>query len=92
MIETTNFAARPNPFPAAGAGLRLVERLTRFDEQTIDYSLTVTDAASYTRPWTLENTLRAAPGPVYEFACHEGNYGLPNILSGARAEEAASGK
>ena len=73
VIETANFAARPNPFPAASAGLRLVERLTRFDEQTIDYSLTVTDAASYTRPWTLENTLRAAPGPVYEFACHEGN-------------------
>lgn len=89
IIETTNFNGR-NPFIGATAGLRLVERLTRFDENTIDYSLTVTDPASYTRPWTLENTLRATEGPIYEFACHEGNYGLPNILSGARAEEKAA--
>ena len=89
VIETANFNGR-NPFHGATSGLRLVERLVRFDENTIDYSLTVTDPASYTRPWTLENTVRTTEGPVYEFACHEGNYGLPNILSGARAEERAA--
>ena len=89
VIETARFDGR-NPFMGATAGLRLVERLVRFDENTIDYSLTVTDPASYTQSWTLENTLRAIEGPIYEFACHEGNYGLPNILSGARYQEKAA--
>jgi hypothetical protein len=69
--------------------LRLVERFTRVDAKTIDYELTVTDPASYTRPWTLANTLRAIEGPIYEYACHEGNYSLVHILAGARAQEKA---
>jgi hypothetical protein len=67
--------------------VRLVERYTRVDDRTIDYELTVTDPTSYTRPWTLANTLRAIEGPIYEYACHEGNYSLVNILAGARAQD-----
>ena len=86
VIETTNFNGR-GYFQGATDGLHLIERFTRVDENTIDYSFTATDPASYTQAWTLENTLRATDGPIYEYACHEGNYGLPNILSGARYME-----
>jgi hypothetical protein len=68
--------------------LRLVERLTRVDAATIDYQVTVTDPATFTQPWTAVSTLRATGGPIYEFACHEGNYGLAGILRGARSQEA----
>jgi hypothetical protein len=88
VVETTNFNDKEG-FQGATSALRLVERFTRVDPQTIDYHLTVTDPASFTQPWTLVNTLRKIPGPIYEYGCHEGNYGLPNILSGARAQERA---
>ena len=96
VVETSHFNGR-SPFFGATDGLRLVERFSRYDETMIDYSLTVIDPDTYEQPWTIENTLRSAEGPMFEFACHEGNYGLPNILSGARhqeklaREEAASG-
>jgi hypothetical protein len=67
--------------------LRLVERFTRRDEKTIDYRVTVTDPATFAAPWTIENALRQPRGQMYEVACHEGNYGLAAILSGARADE-----
>ncbi|MCY3972176.1 MAG: hypothetical protein OXG74_19760 [Acidobacteria bacterium] len=86
VVETSNFSGR-SPFFGATDGLRLVERFSRHDEDTIDYSVTVSDPRTYTRDWTLENTLRSTEGPMFEFACHEGNYGLPNILSGARHQE-----
>jgi hypothetical protein len=88
VVETTNFNDKEG-FQGATSTLRLVERFTRVDPQTIDYQLTVTDPPSFTQPWTLVNTLRKIPGPIYEYGCHEGNYGLPNILSGARAQERA---
>ena len=69
--------------------LRVVERFTRVDATTIDYEVTVTDPVSYQRPWTLANTLRSIEGPIYEYACHEGNYSLVNILAGARAQDKA---
>ena len=72
---------------AATRDLRLVERFTRRDNDTIDYRLTVTDPNTYSRPWTVENTLWRTDEQMYEVACHEGNYGLANILSGARAQE-----
>ena len=67
--------------------LRLVERFTRIDADTIEYRLTVTDPATFSRPWTIENGLRKADGDLYEVGCHEGNYGMRGILAGARAEE-----
>ncbi|MDZ7784510.1 MAG: hypothetical protein U5K56_16760 [Halioglobus sp.] len=63
------------------------ERFTRINENEILYQFTVTDDSIYRRPWRGELTLRATEGPIYEYACHEGNYALPNILSGARQEE-----
>ena len=74
--------------------LRLVERFTRIDEQTIDYQFTMDDPTMFTRPWTAAfplTTNQAArgvtEGPLYEYACHEGNYAIANILKGARAQE-----
>ena len=74
--------------------MRLVERFTLVDAQTLDYELTIEDPAKFTRPWTISNPLTTdqasrgvTQGPLYEYACHEGNYSLQNVLSGARAEE-----
>jgi hypothetical protein len=86
VIETTNFSGQ-RIFRGATAALRLVERLTRVDAPTIDYQVTVTDPATFTQPWTAVSTLRATQGPIYEYACHEGNYSLAGILRGARSEE-----
>jgi hypothetical protein len=67
--------------------LRVVERLTRTDPNTITYQATIDDRTVFTRPWTVELSMDRARGPLYEVACHEGNYGMSNILSGHRAEE-----
>jgi hypothetical protein len=88
VVEITNYSDRGGMLQST-PGLRLVERFTRVDDRTIDYQLTVTDPALYTQPWTLANTLRAIEGPIYEYACHEGNYSLVNILAGARAQDQA---
>lgn len=63
------------------------ERFTRINENEIHYEFTVTDDSIYKQPWRGELMLRTAEGPIYEYACHEGNYGLPNILAGARQAE-----
>jgi hypothetical protein len=86
VVETANFNDK-RLFRGATQHLRLVERFTRLDADTIRYQLTVSDPATFSAPWTLENALRKADGQMYEVACHEGNYGLTGILSGARAEE-----
>jgi hypothetical protein len=70
--------------------LRLVERFTPADANTIVYQATIEDPTVFTQPWTVEIPLRRTPGPIFEVACHEGNYGLANILSGHRAEERAA--
>ena len=86
VVETANYDGRTF-FQGATEDVRVIERFRRVDEDTIDYTMTATDPASFTQPWTIENNLRATEGPLYEFACHEGNYGLVNVLSGARASE-----
>ena len=91
VVETTNYNGRSVPFGST-AEQKVVERFTRVDADTIDYEATITDPASYTQPWTLANTMRTIEGPIYEYACHEGNYGLVNILEGVRAQEAAKAK
>ena len=70
--------------------LRVVERFTRTDPDTITYQATIEDRTVFTRPWTVELSLDRTRGPLYEVACHEGNYGMSNILSGHRAEERAA--
>jgi hypothetical protein len=89
VVETTNFNERRR-FRGATEQLRLVERFTRVDADTIDYQVTVSDPVTFTRPWTIDNTLRRSDDAMYEVGCHEGNIGLAAILAGARAEEAAA--
>jgi hypothetical protein len=86
VVDTTNFTDKTN-FRGSGENLHVVERFTRVDEDTILYEFTVDDPATWTRPWKAEQSMVKTKGPIFEFACHEGNYGLANNLSGARAEE-----
>ncbi len=65
----------------------MIERFTRTDTDTILYRFTLDDPATWTRPWSGELLLRKWEGPIYEYACHEGNYGLGFILSAARVQE-----
>lgn len=70
-----------------GPGSRVVERFTRVGEGELNYQFTVEDPAIYSKPWLAEYSMAAATQPMFEFACHEGNYGLTNILSGQREIE-----
>jgi len=95
VIETTNLNQRTGVGGFGNGAVqskdaKLVERLTRVDAQTLRYQLTVDDPTIYTRPWTVQLNLDTKPGyEIYEYACHEGNYGLANMLSAARAQERA---
>jgi hypothetical protein len=86
VVETINFR-RETSLQGSTADTRLVERFTRMDADTLKYEFTVTDPGAYTQPWTAMVPLARIPGPLFEYACHEGNYALPNILAGARALE-----
>jgi len=86
VVETTNFNGK-NPFRGSTENLRVTERFTRVAEDGIRYTFTVEDATMWTRPWTGELPLMQTQGPIFEHACHEGNYGLYNTLVGARLEE-----
>lgn len=74
---------------SAARNLHIVERYRRVDANTIDMRFTVEDPTTFTRPFTIALPMKRIEGPVYEYACHEGNYGMEGILSGARAEEKA---
>jgi hypothetical protein len=89
VVETTNFTDKTN-FRNAGENMRLTERFTRIDQDTLLYQFTVNDPQSFERPWSGEIPMKRAEGPIFEYACHEGNYSLINTLSAARAEEKAS--
>jgi hypothetical protein len=96
VIETTNFTDRTG-LGGNGNGavhsenLRLVERLRRVDADTLRYEFTVHDPDTYMQPWTVAFDLDSREGyEIYEYACHEGNLGLANMLSAARAEERAA--
>ena len=91
VVETINFR-RETSLQGSTANTRLVERFTRIDADTIKYEFTVTDPNSYTQPWSAMVPLMKIPGPLFEYGCHEGNYALPNILAGARAEEKEQAK
>ena len=86
VVETTNFTDKTN-FRGSGANMRLTERFTRVDADTLLYQFTVDDPESFVRPWSGEIPMKKAPGPIFEYACHEGNYSLVNTLNAARAEE-----
>jgi len=82
VIETTQFRGRGNG--GTGPNMHLIERLTRLDPDTVAYEYTVTDPTVYTAPYTVMLPLRRTDGPIFEYACHEGNIGLHGILAGAR--------
>ena len=86
VVETTNFNAR-NPFRGSGPALRVTERFTRVADDTLLYTFTIEDPETWAAPWTAEMPMKQTIGPIFEHACHEGNYGLTNILAGAREEE-----
>jgi hypothetical protein len=86
VVETTNFNGK-NPFRGASENMKVTERFTRISDEVIDYKFTVEDPATWDRSWTAEAPLAKTGGPIFEFACHETNYGVPNILAGAREDE-----
>jgi len=89
VVETTNVQDR-SAFRGASENLKVVERFTLVDPETIRYQFTVEDRSTWDRPWSGEYQMQRIEGPLYEYACHEGNYGIVNILNGARREEAAA--
>src|SRR5262245_30432795 len=98
VVETTNFISPGTNFFGGSKDLKLVERFTRIGPNTLRYEFTLDDPSTWTRPWTAETILPRVDPPLYEFACHEQNYGLINVVKGAQIREAeadakkASGK
>ena len=93
VVETTNFRER-SVYRNAGVGaLKLTERFTRLSPTRLDWRVTVDDATTWTKPWTFAIPLTVNDDePVFEYACHEGNYAVRNMLSATRAEERAGAK
>ena len=87
VVETTNYSAGGGAGGRATDGLKVVERFTRTGPGTIEWEITYEDEATWVSPWTMMIRLARTEDPIFEYACHEGNYGLTNILSGARAQE-----
>ena len=91
VVETVALPAKDalRPFPTlfVQSTAKVIERYTRVSKAELLYQYTVVDPEVYSAPWLAEYSLFASPRPIYEFACHEGNYSLPNILAGARRQE-----
>jgi hypothetical protein len=87
VVETTNFTDR-TLYRGAAENLKLIERFAQIDPNTLEYQFTVIDPTTYARPWTAAVPYLRTDEQLFEYACHEGNYGMDGILSGARAEEA----
>jgi len=86
VVETTNFNGK-NPLRNSSENMRVVERFTRVADDAIRYTFTIEDESTWVRPWSAELPMKKTVGPLFEHACHEGNYGLYNTLVGARLEE-----
>lgn len=86
VVDTTNFTDKTG-FMGSSATLHVVERFTRVSAEKILYQFTVDDPATWTRPWSAEIPMTQTEGPLFEYTCHESNYGLSHILSGARFSE-----
>lgn len=89
VIETSNFNGEAT-YRGSTANLRLTERYTRVGPDTIDFQITFDDDQQWAQPWTAAYLMRRSDGELYEYACHEGNYGLRNILENARDAERAA--
>ena len=86
VVDTTNFTNR-TAFRGSSENLHVVERFTRTDPDTVTYQFTVSDPSTWEKSWSGEVLMTKIDGPIFEYACHEGNYGMRNNLSGARAED-----
>ena len=89
VVDTTNFTAKSH-FRGSGTRLHVVERFTRAGPTTIRYQFTADDPETWDRAWSAEIPFNASDQRIYEYACHEGNYSMMNVLRGARAEEKAA--
>ena len=89
VVDTANFTDK-NPFRGSGGNLHLTERFTRADANTLLYEFTVDDPSTFTKPWTAQLPMTKSDERMFEYACHEGNYALPDILRGARFQEQQS--
>ena len=93
VVETTNFTDKASftglPYLRGGSGanMHLIERFTRANPERLVYEFTVEDPDAWTRPWTAVIQMKRTDSPLFEYACHEGNYAMFNILAGARAQE-----
>jgi hypothetical protein len=91
VVDTTNFTGKTR-FRNSTENLHVVERFSRLDKNTLLYRFTIEDPQTWTRPWTGEMAWPATNERIYEYACHEGNYALGDILRGARLREADASK
>ncbi len=98
VVESRNYTDKTGSFYTiigsfgSGETLHLVERFTRIDAETLLYEFTVDDPETFTQPLTAAIPMKSSDAPLFEYACHEGNYGMANLLTGARALEAQAGK
>lgn len=91
VVDSTNFSGKFS-FRGSDENLHLTERFTRVSPDTLLYEFTVDDPTAFTRPWTAQIPMTKTKGPIFEYACHEGNYAMTDILAGARAAESAASK
>jgi hypothetical protein len=93
VVETTNFRDRSIYRNGNSPTFRLIEHFTPTSKTSLEWTVTVDDAATWTKPWSFSMPLTVNDEePVYEYACHEGNYAIKNILSGSRLADAAAEK
>ena len=90
VVETKNFSNETS-LRGSSPNLQLVERFTLVDPETLQYEYTVTDPTTWTKPWTVQMPMRKTDDRIFEYACHEANYGMTNLLTGARAIEKETG-
>ena len=88
VVETRNFTG-DTPFQSSGPNMTLTERFTRVGSERVIYEYTIDDPDTFAAPWTAAVPMKRTDQPLYEYACHEGNYGMTNLLAGARVEETA---
>ena len=81
VVETTNFTDQTR-YRGSSKDLKVTERFTRVSDKTIEYRATMEDPTTWTKPWSIELPFNSVPGPLYEYACHEGNYAIVDILGG----------
>jgi hypothetical protein len=82
VVETTNFTDHTR-YRGSSMDLKVTERFTRVSDKTIEYKATMEDASTWAKPWSFEEAFNSVPGPIYEYACHEGNYAMVDILGGS---------